>query len=304
MDFSKIKYILSPMASHTDAAFRWMCRRYGADYVVTEFVSAEAVVRENKKTQEMLFISDEERPCGIQIFGSKPSVMAKASHILEKKADVIDINLGCPAPKVLRGGGGASLLDKPKLINEIIGEIVSTIKKPVTAKMRLGIKTKDKAVEIAKLIEKSGASALAVHGRTLDQIYSGKADWNMIKQIKDALSIPVFGNGDVVDYSSAKRMFDETGCDAVMIGRAALGNPFIFKQCKQKKDFEVTPEMRLKAFDEYLKTVRELGIKRSVGDLKAQALCFIRGIPGATKLRSRVCMSKTEDEIKEIMEIK
>src|SRR3989338_1759 len=301
MDFSNIRYILSPMASFTDAAFRLLCKRYGADYVVTEFVSAEAVVRDNWKTEEMTFISEEERPCAIQIFGPYPEVMVKAAQKLEKKADVIDVNFGCPAPKITKKCGGAALLDNPQTIKEILEELVSTIKKPVTAKMRLGTTTKENAVEIAKVIEKTGVKALAVHARTLRQGYAGQADWDKIKEIKQAISIPLFGNGDVVNYSSAKKMFEYTKCDAVLIGRGALGNPFVFSQCKKENDFEITPEMRIKAFQDYIKIVDEKNIRRNSGDIKGQALQFIKGIQGARKLRDKVCSAKTREEIVDIL---
>ncbi len=300
MDFSKIKYVLSPMAQFTDAAFRLLCKRYGADYVVTEFVSSEAVIRDNWRTDALTFISEEERPCGIQIFGSKPKVMAQAAQKLESKADVIDVNFGCPAQKVTKNCGGAAMLDKPELIKAVLDELVSTVKKPVTAKMRLGTKTKDRAVEIAKMIEKCGVHALAVHGRTLSEGYSGKADWDKIREIKAHLSIPVFGNGDVVNYSTAQSLFEKTHCNAVLIGRGALGNPFVFSQCKKEQDFEITSAMRVNAFFEYLSLVELLKIERSAGDIKAQAISFVKGMEGAPRIREEVCRAKTKEEIKEV----
>src|SRR3989338_814648 len=194
------------MAGYTDAAFRLLCKEHGAQLTVTELISAESIVRGNKQGFELAKTSDGEHPFGIQLFGSNPKSIANAAAILEKNADFIDLNFGCPAPKVTRNMGGAALLTKPELIAEIVRGIVATIKKPVTAKIRLGINDSNCAVQIAKLIERSGASALFVHARTLKQGYGGEPDWNKIAEIKKSVSIPVFGNGKVTSYADAERM--------------------------------------------------------------------------------------------------
>jgi len=301
MDFSKLKFGLAPMAGYTDAAFRSLCKEYGSDFGITELISAESIIRGNEQGFRIAQVSDYERPVGIQLFGSNSVSIAKAAQILEKNADWVDLNFGCPAPKVTKNMGGAALLSKPELIAEIVEEVSSTIKKPTTAKMRLGISNSIHAVEIAKIIERAGASALFVHARTLKQGYSGEPDWIKIAEIKKALSIPVFGNGNVCSYGDAKRMFEETKCDGVLIGRAALGNPSIFEACKKKKDFDVEWNMRKKAFLRYIELREKLKMRDSVGDLKAQAISFVQGVQYASELRLKISKSKTKQEIMEFL---
>ncbi len=297
MDFKKLKFGIAPMAGHTDVAFRVLCHENGADFGITELISAESIIRGNEQGFRIAQVCDEERPIGIQLFGSNPKSIAKAAHILEKDADFIDLNFGCPAQKVTRALGGAALLARPEIIKEIVEAVSTTIKKPTTAKMRLGTTNSDHAVEIAKIIEKAGASALSVHARTLKQGYSGEPDWLKIAEIKSALSIPVFGNGNIRSYADAKRMFDTTGCNGVLIGRAALGNPSIFKACKSKKDEYVTFNMRKEAFLSYLKLRKKLNMRESLGDLKSQAITFVQDVHGAGSLRLKISQAKELSEI-------
>ncbi|MBI5051155.1 tRNA-dihydrouridine synthase family protein [Candidatus Micrarchaeota archaeon] len=299
-DFSKIKYSLAPMAGYTDAAFRALCFEYGADYSVTEFVSAESVIRDNWKVEELTYIPNYSKPTGIQIFGSNPESMAKAASILEKKAAVIDINMGCPAPKVTRNCGGAALLENPEIAKSIIDSVISAVKTPVTVKMRLGVNSAEKSIEFAKMVESCGVRMLCVHGRTLKQGYTGTADWAKIREIKSSLSIPVFGNGDVKNYSDSVRFFENTLCDGVSIGRGALGSPFVFQMLKKKEDFEPDFEMRKKAFFRYLELREKFSMRPSIGDIKGHALRFIQGISHATDLRLNISRAKTKEEIVEV----
>jgi len=300
LDFGRFRFVLAPMAGYTDAAFRLLCKEHGAQLTVTELISAESIVRGNKQGFELAFVSDDERKLGssgIQLFGSNPKSIANAAAMLEKNADFIDLNFGCPAPKVTRNMGGAALLAKPELIAEIVETVSGSIKKPVTAKTRLGINDSDGAVQIAKTIERAGASALFVHARTLKQGYSGEPDWNKISEIKKSISIPVFGNGNVCSYADAERMLNTTNCDGVMIGRAALGNPYVFEMCRTKRDFEVTAEMRRAAFFRYIELREKLNMRESLGDVKAQAITFVQGVHGAAELRNRIGKAKEKEEI-------
>lgn len=226
----KNNVFLAPMAGVTDLAFRRACVRYGAGLVYSEMISSKALYYNDKKTKQLLNSTDDEKPLAVQIFGSDPDIMAKTAYMaLETGACILDINMGCPAPKIVNNGDGSALMKNPKLIGEIVSAVVGAVDVPVTCKIRSGFENVN-AVEIAKVIEANGASAIAVHPRTRAMYYSGKADWNIIKEVKDSLSIPVIGNGDIFDPEDAVNMIAETGCDAVMVGRGAQGNPFIFRQ--------------------------------------------------------------------------
>ena len=221
--------LLAPMAGVTDLSFRKICKECGAGLVEAEMVSAKAIFYGDEKTISMLNTDGEKRPISMQIFGNEPDVMAHATKFLNDKADIIDINMGCPAPKVVKNGDGSKLLLDLDLVSEIVKSVVAVSKVPVTVKIRKGWDDDHiVAVEAAKRIEEAGASAITVHGRTRSQFYSGVADWNIIRQVKENVSIPVIGNGDVVDGKSAEELFNKTGVDGIMIGRATLGNPWIF----------------------------------------------------------------------------
>ncbi len=224
--------ILAPMAGVTDLPFRLLCRRQGAGMVCMEMVSAKAIFYNNKNTEELLRVHPEELPASLQLFGSEPQIIADmAKRIEERSFAIIDFNMGCPVPKVVNNGEGSALMKAPKLAEEILKALVKAVQKPVTVKIRKGFDEEHcNAVEIAKIAESCGVAAIAVHGRTREQYYSGRADWDIIRQVKEAVRIPVIGNGDVDSPQAARQLLDETGCDGVMIGRAAQGNPWIFRE--------------------------------------------------------------------------
>lgn len=225
-------FILAPMAGVTDLPFRLLCREQGAGLVCMEMVSAKAIFFHNKNTEELMEIHPRERPVSLQLFGSDPDIISEmAKKIEEKPFSILDINMGCPVAKVVNNGEGSALMKNPKLVEEIVAKTVKAIHKPVTVKIRKGFNdSMINAVEIARIAEGCGAAAVAVHGRTREQYYAGQADWEIIRKVKEAISIPVIGNGDVTDGPSAKAMLEQTGCDGVMVGRAVRGNPWIFRQ--------------------------------------------------------------------------
>lgn len=224
--------VLAPMAGVTDLPFRLLCREQGAGLICMEMVSAKAIYYNNKNTEELMRIHPQERPVSLQLFGSDPQIISEmAKKIEERPFDILDLNMGCPVPKVVNNGEGSALMKDPKLVEEILSRLVKAISKPVTVKIRKGFNDASiNAVEIARIAEACGVSAIAVHGRTREQYYSGRADWDIIRQVKEAVKIPVIGNGDVTDPQKAEEMLSTTGCDGVMIARAAQGNPWIFRE--------------------------------------------------------------------------
>ena len=268
---------LAPMAGIADRAFRELCINYGADYTVTEMVSAKGLTMGDKKSAELLTLGDIENPAGAQIFGDDPEIMAQAAiRCLDFKPRIIDINMGCPAPKIAMNGGGASLMKRPELAGEIVRAVSSAVDIPVTVKIRKGWDDENiNAVELAKICEKNGASAIVVHGRTRMQMYSGKVDYGIIADVKKAVDIPVIGNGDITDEQSATIMYEKTNCDGIMIGRGALGNPWLFRrlnayfsECRVLPDVSINEKMvvmlkHIQKIIEY-KLIEELKIKVSL----------------------------------------
>lgn len=308
----KNRIVLAPMAGISNSAFRRIAKEMGVGLVVAEMVSDKAIFYGSKKTIDMLYMKEEERPISQQIFGSdKDSFVYAAKYILETmKPDIIDINMGCPVPKVAtRAQAGSALLKNPDKVYEIVKAVVDAVNVPVTVKIRSGWDEKSiNAVEIAKVIEKAGASAITVHPRTRSQGYSGKADWNIIKQVKDAVNIPVIGNGDIKSCYDAKRMLDETNCDAVMIGRGLLGNPWLIRDCidylSNKKIKEVSIldrlNMVLKHFNYLLEFKEE---KIAVLEMRTQVCYYLKGISKEYKQKFMQINSK-EEFIKLVGEVK
>lgn len=303
----KNRLVLAPMAGVTDIAFRIICKEFGAGLIYTEMVNANAVVRSNKATLKKFLFSDFEKPIVVQLFGSRTKVLTEAAVLIEEAgADIIDLNLGCPDRKVMGQGAGAALLKRPAKIAEIISSLVSKVKIPVTAKIRTGFTdTTKEHVKTAKIVEEAGASAVAVHGRTVNQGYSGKADWNAIKEVKAAIDIPVLGSGDIFLGIDAKKMIDETKCDFAMIGRGAMTNPFIFRQANEvlegKDQSESSPIEKLDLIERYIHLAKENDIYKFPG-MKRHALDFTKGITNSVRLREKMAIAKDEDEIRQLVE--
>ena len=292
--------ILAPMAGVTDRAFRELCVSFGADYCVTEMISAKAVQLKNKKSFELAFLSPEEQPAGIQLFGDDPAVMAFAAEkVMAFSPHAIDINMGCPAPKIAAGGGGVSLMRTPSLCGEIVKAVVKAVQVPVTVKIRSGWSADTiNAVEVAKICEQAGASAIAVHGRTRDQMYLGHADYEIIRQVRQAVSIPVIGNGDVQDAESARRLLADTGCPLLMIGRGAMGNPWIFQEIKaalqQTPYTPPTLAQRMAVMEKHIRTLCAYkGERIGMREARKHIGWYLYGIHGASAFRRRA-MTLTE----------
>lgn len=299
---------LAPMAGVADRAFRELCMSYGAAYVISEMVSSKGLTMQDKKSKELLYLSDAERPAGAQIFGDNPEIMAKAAlKAMEFSPDFIDINMGCPAPKIAGNGGGSALLKNPELIGKIVEKVVEVSPVPVTAKIRIGWDENSiNAVEIAKRIEASGADAITVHGRTKAQMYAPPVSLGEIARVKKAVSIPVIGNGDIVDGKSAKRMLDETGCDFLMVGRGALGNPWIF-QCinaylnNEAEFIEPTLEEKMNVMLRHISTLCEYkGVRIGMREARKHAAWYIKGIRGAASFRQEIGKLSTMDELQSL----
>lgn len=304
--------ILAPMAGVSDLPFRLLCKKQGAGMVCMEMVSAKAVLYRNKNTEELLRILPEERPVSLQLFGSEPDIMGKiAGQIKERPFDVLDINMGCPVPKVVNNGEGSALMKNPALAEEIIRSVVQAAGKPVTVKIRKGFDGEHvNAVELAKRAEEVGAAAVVVHGRTREQFYAGKADWEIIAKVKEAVSIPVIGNGDVDSPESAERMLKETGCDGVMIGRAARGNPWIFQEVVsyletgQIPDKPTAKEKRDCVLEHAALMVAHKGEYTAIREMRKHVSWYTAGCPHAAQLRGKVntleSMESLEECIREI----
>ena len=306
--------ILAPMAGVTDLPFRLLCAEQGAGLVCMEMVSAKAIYYNNKNTEELMEIHPDEHPVSLQLFGSDPVIISEmAKRIEEKPFDILDINMGCPVPKVVNNGEGSALMKNPKLVGEIISKTVKAIQKPVTVKFRKGFDEEHvNAVEIAKIAEQSGASAVAVHGRTREQYYAGKADWEIIAQVKDAVSIPVIGNGDVTDGESARQLLTETGCDGIMIGRAVRGNPWIFREILHYLETGEAMEKPSgkEVCDTILRHARmellQKGEYTAVREMRKHIAWYTIGYPHSAALRRRVNeieeFSQLEETVRSIFE--
>jgi nifR3 family TIM-barrel protein len=295
---------LAPMASVADRPFRHLCMEYGASYCVTEMVSSKGLCYSDNKTAELCTITEKERPCGIQLFGSEPDFMAKSVKlILPYDPDIIDINMGCPVPKVVNNGSGSALLKNIPLAVDIVKAVKSQTDKPVTVKMRIGWDDNTvNALEFANAIEKAGADAIAVHGRTRMQYYSGSANWDIIKQVKENSSVPIIGNGDVTDLESCLKMYEHTHCDLVMVGRGAYGNPFLFEEVKSH--FEGKPytpptlEQRMETMLYHIRLIlenskcEEFGIKTA----RKHSAWYMTGLYGSAKFRSRCYSLSSYDD--------
>lgn len=288
------KVFLAPMAGVTDLPFRKICRKWGADMTYTEMVSAKGLYYKDRKTKELMSI--DKSPCAVQIFGSEPDIMAEiVPQVIESGCDIIDINMGCPAPKIAGNGDGSALMKNPELMGKIMKAVSAASAVPVTVKIRKGWNLNSvNAVECAKILEANGAAAIAIHGRTREEFYSGKADWDIIKQIKQAVSVPVIGNGDIWSAEDAAKMMEYTGCDAIMIARGAQGNPFIFKQAHElletgKISFYPTPEQKLEQCLEHVKMLTDdKGESRGIKEARKHIAWYIKGLKGASALKSEV----------------
>ena len=301
---------LAPMAGITDMPFRVICKELGCGLVVSEMVSAKGLLYKNVKTFDMLRIAPEERPAAIQLFGSVPQELARAAKIVEADgADIVDFNMGCPVPKIVNNGEGSALMKNPQLAYEILARMADAVKIPVTVKIRAGWDADHiNAPEIAQLAEKAGVAAIAVHGRTREQFYNGRADWGVIKAVKDAVKIPVFGNGDILSADDGLCMFKETGCDGLMIGRGADGNPWIFKEIisalnGDAQRFEPSLDERMNMIVHHLKMLIAFkGEVIAVKEMRRHAGAYLKGMPMAAEYRRRINALNTFDEFKLLAE--
>lgn len=303
-------YILAPMAGVTDLPFRLLCREQGAGLLCMEMISAKALQYKNRNTKALLAIHPEEYPVSLQLFGSDPDIISEmAKQIEELPFQIMDINMGCPVPKVVKNGEGSALMKNPKLVYQIVSKTVRAVKKPVTVKIRKGFDDAHvNAVEIAKIVEEAGGAAVAVHGRTREQYYSGKADWEIIRRVKEAVSIPVIGNGDVTSGETALAMMRQTGCDGVMIGRGAQGNPWIFRELAE---YERTGTMPERPSGE---TVKEAMLRHArlqmefkgeylgIREMRKHVAWYTKGLEGAARLRDAINRVESYQELKDLLD--
>ena len=301
--------ILAPMAGVTDLPFRLLCKEQGAGLLCMEMVSAKAILYKNRNTQALLTIDPRENPVSLQLFGSDPDIIAEIAHQIEDRPfDILDLNMGCPVPKIVNNGEGSALMKNPKLAGEIIEKTVKAIKKPVTVKIRKGFDDEHvNAVEMAKIAEASGAAAVAVHGRTREQFYSGKADWDIIRQVKEAVKIPVIGNGDLLTAEDVIAMEEQTGCDGFMIARGAQGNPWIFREVKAALSGQPIPERPTE--EEVISmllrhaqlSVQYKGEKMGIREMRKHTAWYTTGMHGSSTLRNKVNQVESFDALQELL---
>ena len=294
--------LLAPLAGITDRAFRLICEKYNPGLVCTEMISAKGLYYDDKKTEQLLNMKDEKRPIAVQIFGSDVESMGYAAEYVSKYADIIDINMGCPAPKVVKNGDGSKLLLDLDKARAIVEEVVKRATVPVTVKFRKGWDANNiVAVEMAKICEEAGASAITIHGRTRSEFYSGTADWDIIRKVKESVNIPVIGNGDVKSAEDVKRMFEETNVDGIMIGRGTLGNPWIFKQIEDElngKDFSISNQEKLDIILEHLNLMLEDKPERvAVVEMRKHISWYIKNTKDASKVRDYINQITDKDEL-------
>jgi len=301
------KVFLAPMAGVSDAALRLLCREMGAGLVVTELTSIHAIIAkerqlraENKQIRQFIEFSERERPLSVQLFGSDLDALTKSAKIVEPFFDIIDYNMGCPAPHITQQMAGGALLQNRDLTKKIFRTLVRSVKKPVTLKMRTGVDDSALFADIARIAEQEGIQMITLHARTVRQGYSGQSDWSSIKQLKEMVDIPVVGNGDITSPELAQKMMRDTGCDYVMVGRAAMGNPLLFKQIndylRDGSYQKTTPQHRTEMFLRYAEYAANYNIKFS--NIRQQAMRFTRGLIGGAKIRSKIMVAKTIDDLK------
>lgn len=300
---------LAPMAGVTDIAFRELCKELECGLVYTEMISSKALFYGSDNTKNMLTISPKESPVAVQIFGSDPNIMAKSCDFFNDNKDIciIDINMGCPAPKIVKNGDGSALMKNPKLAAEIVREVKKASLKPVTVKIRKGFDSDNiNAVDFAKELEQAGADAITVHGRTREQMYEGKADWDIIMHVKEAVSVPVIGNGDVCSFDDAAELLSISHCDGIMIGRGSMGNPWIFKQIQQKikgeSVIDPTPKERVDmCIEHYKRSIKYNGEDKAVREMRKHVGWYIRGLGNNKEIKDKVNYEKSSEKVLEIL---
>lgn len=295
--------LLAPMAGITDLPFRLICEKYGAGLTCTEMISSKGIFYNDSKTKLLLNVKNEKRPVAAQIFGSDIEALKYAANYVSNYVDIVDINMGCPAPKIVKNGDGSRILQDIKLVEKIAKEVVNASKVPVTVKIRKGWDNNNiVAVEVAKILEEAGVSGITIHGRTREEYYSGKADWNMIKKVKQAVKIPVIGNGDIKNKEDAIRMFEETNVDGVMIGRASIGNPWIFEEIinylSEREQRNISKEERLNTIIEHINLeIEEKGENIAIKEMRKHLAYYIKNMKDASKLREKINRIDNRNEL-------